>query len=71
MDSTIYFEVFVLVDVLLGDVFCDHVVGHVAGTAAEISSRPQVSSPELLLQVRELRQQVVRRSALSATALTG
>jgi hypothetical protein len=30
MDSTIYFEVFVLIDILLGDVLCDYVVGHVA-----------------------------------------
>jgi hypothetical protein len=28
--QTIYFEVFVLIDILLGDVLCDYVVGHVA-----------------------------------------
>jgi hypothetical protein len=39
MDSTIYFEVFVLVDILLGDVFCDDIVCNVAGTAAEIAAR--------------------------------
>src|SRR6202051_2405866 len=33
MDSTIYFEVFVLIDVLVGDVFCNHIVRHVTGTA--------------------------------------
>ena len=65
MGSTIYFEVFVLIDILLGDILRDDVVGHVAGTAAEISSGPQMSSPELLLQMRELRKQMVRCSALS------
>ena len=30
MDSTIYFEVFVLVGILLGYVLRDHVVSHVA-----------------------------------------
>jgi hypothetical protein len=29
------FEVFVLIDILLGDVPCDYVVGHVAGAAAK------------------------------------
>ena len=54
MDSTIYFEVFVPIDILLRDVFGNYVVGDVAGTAAEISARPQVSSPKLLFQVRKL-----------------
>jgi hypothetical protein len=40
MDPTIYFEVLVLIDVLLGDVFCDDIVRHVAGTATEIASCP-------------------------------
>jgi len=35
MDSTIYFEVLVLGDILLGDVFCDDIIGHITGTAAE------------------------------------
>ncbi len=60
MGSTIYFEVFVLIDILLGNVLRNHVVGHVAGTAAEAAPGPQVSSPELFLQMRELRQQMVR-----------
>src|SRR5580658_4884925 len=64
MGSTIYFEVFVLIDILLGDVLCDYIVRHVAGTAAEIASRPQVAYPKLLLQVRKLSQKVVRRTAL-------
>jgi hypothetical protein len=51
MDSTIYFEVFVLIDILVSDVFCDDIVGHVFRTAAEIASCPKVSSPKLLLQV--------------------
>ena len=63
MDSTIYFEVFILIDILLGDVFCDDVIRHIAGTAAEVASRPQVSSPKLFLQVRKLGQQVVCRAA--------
>src|SRR6202051_4401388 len=64
MDSTIYFEVFVLIDILLGDVLCDYVVCHVAGTTAEIVSRPQVASAKLLLQVRKLSEKVGRRTAL-------
>jgi len=64
MDSTIYFEVLVLIDVLFGYIFCNHIVRHVAGTTAEIASRPQVASPKLLLQVRKLGQKVVRRTAL-------
>jgi hypothetical protein len=38
MDSTIYFEVLVLVDVLLRNVFCDDIVRNVAGTAAEVAA---------------------------------
>ena len=64
MDSTIYFEVFVLIDVLLGDIFGDDVVRHIAGDTAEIASRPQMPSPELLLQVGKFCQKVVRRAAL-------
>jgi len=52
MDSTIYFEVFVHIRILFGDVLRNDVVGHVAGTAAEVSACPQVSSPKLLLQMR-------------------
>lgn len=38
-----------------------HLVGHIARTTAEIPSGPQVSSPELFLDVRKLRHQFVRR----------
>src|ERR1019366_10803851 len=64
MDSTIYFEVLVLIDVLFGYVFCNRIVGHIAGTTAERASRPQVASPKLLLQMRKLSRKVVRRAAL-------
>jgi hypothetical protein len=60
MDSTIYFEVFVGARILFGYVFRDDIVGHIAGTTAKVASRPQVSSPKLLLPVRKLRQQVMR-----------
>ena len=62
MDSTIYFEVLVLIDILLGDVFCDHIVRHFTGAAAEVASRPQVPPPKLFLQMGELGQKVVRRT---------
>jgi hypothetical protein len=55
MDLTIYFEVFIDVCILFGDVLRNDVVGHVAGTTAKVSASPQVSSPELLLQVWKLR----------------
>jgi hypothetical protein len=44
--------------------FCDYVVCHVSGTAAKVATRPEVSSPKLLLPVWKLGQQVVRRTAL-------
>ncbi len=44
--ATIYFEVLVLIDILLGDVLRNHVVSHVPGTAAEVSSGPQVVRPQ-------------------------
>jgi hypothetical protein len=50
MASTIYFEVFVLIDILLGDVFCDDIVRDITRTTAEVASCPQMSSPELFLQ---------------------
>ena len=62
MDSTIYSEVLVRCSVLIRNVLRDHFVCHVAGTTAEISSRPLVPSPKLLLQVRKLCQQVMRGS---------
>jgi len=61
--QTIYFEVLVLIDILPGNVFCDHVVRHVAGTTAEVAPRPEGSSPKLFLQMRELGQKMVRRLA--------
>jgi hypothetical protein len=70
MDSTIYFEVLVLIDVLLGYVFGNHIVRHVAGATTEIASRPQVASPKLLLQVRKLSQKGGAPSGPSAIAST-
>jgi hypothetical protein len=43
--------------------FCDDIVCHVAGATAKVATRPQVASPKLLLQMRELGQQVMRRAA--------
>ena len=63
MDSTIYFEVLILIDVLLCDIFCNDVVGYVAGTTAKVAPSPQMPPPELLLQVGKLRQKMVRRPA--------
>ena len=37
-DSTIYFEILVLIDILLGDVLRNDVVSHVAGTAGRGSA---------------------------------
>ncbi len=45
MDLTIYFEVFVSILILLGDIFRDDIVGNVAGTAAEIASAPTGGGP--------------------------
>ena len=64
MGSTIYFEVFVLVNILVSYVLRDDIVRHVARTTTEVPSRPQVASPKLLLQVRKLSEKVVRRTAL-------
>src|SRR5712692_588619 len=47
MDSTIYSKVFVLINILIGNVLRNHLVGDVAGTAAEVPPGPQVPSPEL------------------------
>ena len=60
MDLTIYFEIFVLLDVLFGNVFRDHLVRHIPRATAEISPCPQMPAPELFLQVRILRQQLMR-----------
>jgi len=59
MDSTIYSEIRILIDILFGNILGNHLIGDIAGAAAEVSSRPQVPSPELFLQMRILRQQVV------------
>lgn len=64
MGSTIYSEILVLIDVLVRDVLRHHLIGHVSGTAAEVPTRPNMPTPELLLPVRELRYQVVRRFPL-------
>jgi len=63
MGSTIYSEVFVWCRVLIGEVLGNDFVRDVAGTATEVASCPQMPAPELLLQMRELRQQVMRGSA--------
>jgi hypothetical protein len=59
MDSTIYSEIRILIDILFGNILGNHLIGDIAGTAAEVSSCPQVPSPELFLQMRILRQQMV------------
>src|ERR1700730_3627273 len=64
MDLTIYSEILILIHVLLSYIFRDHLIGDIAGTATEVSAGPQVPAPELLLQVRELCQQVMRRLSL-------
>lgn len=61
MDSTIYSEILVLIDILLCYVLPNHLVRHIPRTAAEIPPGPQMPSPELLLDMRKLRHQVVRR----------
>src|ERR1700685_4508987 len=58
MDSTIYSEIRILIDILFGNILGNHLIGDIAGTAAEVSSCPQVPSPELFLQMRILRHQV-------------
>ena len=47
--------------VLFFDVLHYHFIGHVATAATEVSPRPDVSSPELLLKVRKLLQQFIGR----------
>jgi hypothetical protein len=54
MDLTIYSKVFVLVLVLIRYVLSYDLVGHIAGTTAEVSSRPEMPPPKLFLQVRKL-----------------
>src|SRR5580693_10764156 len=61
MDSTIYSEIRILIDILFGNILGNHLIGDIAGTAAEVSSCPQVPSPELFLQMRILRKQMVCR----------
>src|SRR3984893_1920103 len=64
MDLPSYSEILILIHVLLSYIFRDHLIGDIAGTATEVSAGPQVPAPELLLQVRELCQQVMRRLSL-------
>lgn len=45
-------------------IFRDHLIGHVAAAATKIPPRPHVAPPKLLLQMRELPQQLVRRLPL-------
>src|ERR1700683_750118 len=59
MDSTIYSEIRILIDILFGNILGNHLIGDIPRTAAKISSCPQVPSPELFLQMRILRQQMV------------
>jgi len=49
---------------LIRYIFCYDLIGHVPATTAEISPRPQMASPKLLLQMREIPQQLVRRLPL-------
>ena len=63
MALTIHSELFILINVLFRDVFGNDLVRHVARTATEVSSCPQVPSQKLLLQMRIFGQQMVRRLA--------
>ena len=65
MGLTIYSEILVRSRVLIGDVLRDNFIGDIARATAEVSSRPQVPTPELFLQVRKLGQQVMRSPAFS------
>src|SRR5438309_6364352 len=49
-----------LLAVLLFDVLADHLVGDCPGADRQVSSRPEMPSPELLLQMRKLLQQYAR-----------
>ena len=49
---------------LIRYIFRNHLVGHISAATAEISSRPQMSPPKLLLQMRKLPHQLVRRLPL-------
>jgi hypothetical protein len=61
MDSTICQEIRIPIGILFGNILGNHLIGDIARTAAEISSCPQAPSPELFLQMRILRQQMVCR----------
>jgi hypothetical protein len=71
MDSTIYLEILVLIDILLRDVLRDHLVGDIPRTTAKVPTCPQMPPPELFLQMREFCQQVVGLSSLSTIAAIG
>jgi len=49
---------------LIRYIFCYHLIGHVPATTAEISPRPHMAPPKLLLQMRKIPQQLVRRLSL-------
>ncbi len=49
MDLTIYSKVFVLILVPIRYVLGYDLVGHITGTATEVSSSPQMPPPKLLL----------------------
>jgi hypothetical protein len=49
---------------LIRYVFRYHLIGHIAAAAAEIPSRPQMSSPKLPVQMRKFPHQLVRRLPL-------
>jgi len=46
------------------DVRLQDLVGHIASCGAEVTPRPEMSAPELLVQPPEVPKQVVRRFAL-------
>jgi hypothetical protein len=53
MALTIYLKILISIDVLVRNVFRNHFVLHIARTAAEVSPRPKVATPELLLDMRK------------------
>src|SRR6516162_5136093 len=61
MALTIYLKILISIDVLVRNVLRNHFLRHVARTAAEVSPRPQVATPELLLDMWKLGHQLVRR----------
>ena len=68
MDSTIYFEVFVLVSILLAMYFAITSPVVTFPNCAEVAARPQVPAPELLFSSAETRPAGDAPYDLSATA---